>query len=266
MAVQRAAGGVGDLLALALAAVVHVRAVARADSHRSHRDAVAGQQVAEDVAGLPAQRGAQHHRHAERRHHARLPHALAPGVDVDVRLAGAVLDGDGQDGQRGEDDNGVGRVRHVRFVPAAGGGQSAGAAVGVGLSSEVSARAAAVSRPVVAVRIASGTSDRSCSTVPSPGTESPGRAASGAATSGTGASGWDWGVAAVRRVARRVAGEVVGGIGGVQVGLGRPQRGVLGSRGGPVLEIGVLGHGAGYPAREHDSRRKSITFRSVAAT
>ena len=60
--------------------------------------------------------------------------------------------------------------------------------------------------------------------------------------------------------------KVVGGIGGVQVGLGRPQRGVLGSRGGPVLEIGVLGHGAGYPAREHDSRRKSITFRSVAAT
>ena len=86
-------------------------------------------------------------------------------------------------------------------------------------------------------------------------TRTPGRAASG---NGGGPGGhlrgqadWGvggWGVAALRRAARRVAGEVVGGIGGVQVGLGRLQCGVLGSRGGPVLEIGVLGHGAEFEA------------------
>ncbi|MGZ8750562.1 MAG: hypothetical protein ACXWYP_06755, partial [Pseudonocardia sp.] len=77
MAVQRAARGVGNLLALA--AVVHVGAVARADPHRPHRDAVTGQQMPEDVAG-------------------------------------AVLDGGGQDGQRDKEDDGVGRVRNIRFV------------------------------------------------------------------------------------------------------------------------------------------------------
>ena len=131
----------------------------------------------------PPSARAQHHRHAERRHHARLPHALAAGVDVDVGLAGAVLDGDGQDGQWGEDDDGVGPVRHARFVPLAGTGQSAGVAVGVGRSSEVSARAAAASRPTSAVRIASGWFGGSCSMVPSPGCESPGRASVGSGAS-----------------------------------------------------------------------------------
>jgi len=48
---------------------------------------VAVERAACGVAGLLVAGGARHHRHARRRHRARLPHALAAGVDVDVRSA-----------------------------------------------------------------------------------------------------------------------------------------------------------------------------------
>jgi hypothetical protein len=75
---------------------VHVAAVAGADAHGAQLDALARQQVLQHVAGLAADCGAQHHRHAQRRDHPGLPHALPAGVDVDVRLPRPILDRDGE--------------------------------------------------------------------------------------------------------------------------------------------------------------------------
>jgi hypothetical protein len=106
VAVQRPAGGLGNGVTLAVAAVVHVAAVAGVDVHRAQLHALAREQVPEHVTPLAAEGGAQHHRHAEGGDHPGRPHRLAVGVHVDIGYAGPVLDGDGEQGGRGEDDDG----------------------------------------------------------------------------------------------------------------------------------------------------------------
>jgi hypothetical protein len=114
VAIQRITGSLGDRLARTLAAVVHVGAVAAFDPDGPHFDRPGRQQVADHVAGLAAEGGAQHHRDAQRGDHPGLPDPLPAGMDVHVRVPRAIFDRHRDDGQRREDDH---RVRHAAFLP-----------------------------------------------------------------------------------------------------------------------------------------------------
>jgi hypothetical protein len=122
MAVQRRAGRLGDRVAVVATPVVDVAAVAGVHPHGPQLDALAGQQVLQHVTCLAAERRAHDHGDVEDGDHPGLPHPLPTCIDVDVRLTGAVLDRDGEQGRWREDDDGG---RHVRFVPISPGSYAA---------------------------------------------------------------------------------------------------------------------------------------------
>ncbi|MDX6620865.1 MAG: hypothetical protein QOK36_3251 [Gaiellales bacterium] len=104
VAAERTELGLPPLGALTLAAVVHVGAARLAHRDRAHVELVTRNEVAEDVAGLAAERRDEDRRAAQVLEHAGDPEPLPARMDVQLAgIAHAALDRDREDRRGGED-------------------------------------------------------------------------------------------------------------------------------------------------------------------